>query len=258
MKKLSAITVTLIAVLFICLTALSSRPLRVSAATTGIVNVSVASGCVSYVDGQTGNTYLDVPFGSDVNLSVNNNDNWIVQNITGGSVSASVNYNSKSTNNNTPVTLSGVYRPVTLTFTPVPKASDGITPTSCPVGSSVTTSSITINPATASLACSLSGNQWDLSGSFSGNSLGTGIYTGSTLVATISPANINQSVAASSTAQTFYVIDGTNYFGKGTSLVSATCPAYVASVSPSSPSSSSASKTTSTTSGSTASTNTAT
>ena len=238
MKKILLVT-TLVA-----LTGFSfiARSTHTSAATTGDVELSIASGCVSYVDGQTGGTYMDVPFGADVNLTIVNNDGSTTIDITGSGVNTSVAPNTKSTNNQTPVSLSQVYRPVTLTFTPEAQGSNnGVFANYCPQGSSVTTSSITINPATASLACSLSGNQWTLSGSFSGNSLGTGIYSGSSLITSISPASISESLTAGSSAQAFSVIDGTDYSGKGTTLASTTCPAYAASSSASSSSKTNAS-----------------
>lgn len=208
-------------------------PPKVQAASVSpAVTVDVAASCVGIIDGQTGTTYTDIAPGSDVSLNVTNNNGVVSQSITGPGIgnSTTVGANNKSSSSNqTMVNLSSVTSPLTVTFTPIPNdSSDIVSPNNCPTsGASPTPSYLVVNPASASLSCTLSGSSWSLAGSFNGFSTGSGLFNGSTEVASITGAgNISQVLSASSSASTLSIIDGLNYGAKGTVLASASCPAY--------------------------------
>jgi hypothetical protein len=203
------------------------------------VTVSVQPTCISSasIDGEANATYIDVAPNSNLNLVVTNSDGVVAQSITGTGIASGteVEPNSKTTTNQTTVSLSLATTSVTVTFTPIPSSDSGaVSPNNCPTSSTTTPtpttpSSIVINPVSVTtFSCYLTGSTWDLIGNLNGSIAGDpAIYNGSNNQASIiSSGSFNVPIPASSTAQTFSLIDGANFGGKGTTLASVTCTGH--------------------------------
>lgn len=193
-------------------------------------SIGVKIGCVGTISGGLSSTYVDVTPNTIVTLTVLNTNSSVSQTISGSVISDTLVDSSAPAQVSFPISES----PITIKFTPVPNSDAG--QTQCVTGSTASAASLIINPANATLACDLQDSKWVLSGKFTGSSTGSGVFNGSTQVASITGSGaFTQQVAAGTSGQTFTVIDGTTYGGKGTILASAACPRYTTTAAPTTP-----------------------
>ena len=125
---------------------------RVSALSQSLsTTISISAGCVSTINGSSGNASTSVVTGSEVSITILNSELSTGQTVSGPGIpeGSFLTRDGKETTLSPQKTfnLGVVSGPITLTFTPVPNAfSYSLGPgTFCPDGASPTSSSLTIN-----------------------------------------------------------------------------------------------------------------
>jgi hypothetical protein len=109
---------------------------------------------VSTINGSTGNASTSVVTGNDISITIFNNDLNNGQSVSGSGIpgGSALTRDGKdgSLSPQQTFNLGAVSSPITLTFAPIPSDfNSGSSDTLCPLGSSVTTSSLTINTVDA-------------------------------------------------------------------------------------------------------------
>ncbi len=142
--------------LIFILTLVAISPAKVHADSL-LASISMTDQCTSLVNGSR-SSKLTTTSGSDTNITINNADLIVDQNVSGSRISGptTLQKNAKeSTQNTITYRLGAITSPTTITFTPITSSDSGASGVNyCPTGSSPISSSLVISPVAAPTASS--------------------------------------------------------------------------------------------------------